>query len=58
MKSVETKMIVKALKRNDYNRLKTASDLGMHKSTLFKKIKALGINLPEIDGRTKQKNSS
>ena len=55
MKSVEAKMIVEALKRNNYNRLKAARDLGMHKSTLFRKIKTLGIDLPEIDGRTKQK---
>jgi len=27
----------------------------MHKSTLFRKIKALGIELPEIDGRYKRK---
>jgi hypothetical protein len=26
--------------------------LRMHKSTLFRKIKALGIDLPEADGRS------
>ena len=30
-------------------------DLGLHKSTLFRKIKSLGIVLPEIDGRSETK---
>jgi len=58
VRSTEAKIIIEALKRNHYNRLQTANDLGMHKSTLFRKIKILGIDLPEIDGRTKQKESS
>jgi len=33
-----------------------AKELGMHKSTLFRKIKRLGIDLPEIDGRSKKTN--
>jgi PAS domain S-box-containing protein len=40
-----------ALERNGYNRLAAAKDLGIHKSTLFRKIKKLGIILPEKDGR-------
>ena len=55
LKSVETRMIVDALKRNGYNRLAAARDLGMHKSTLFRKIKALGIVPPKSDGRTNRK---
>jgi len=50
---VECKMILDALKRNKYNRLATAHELSIHKSTLFRKIKMLGIDLPKIDGRTK-----
>ncbi|MEA2040298.1 MAG: sigma 54-interacting transcriptional regulator [Thermodesulfobacteriota bacterium] len=53
LQSVEARVITDALKRNKYNRLATALDLGIHKSTLFRKIKMLGINLPKIDGRTK-----
>ena len=49
--SVETQVIIDALKRNKYNRLKTARYLGIHKSTLFRKIKKLGIDLPNVDGR-------
>jgi len=55
LKSVETKAILNALKRNNYNRLATARDLGMHKSTLFRKIKNLGLDLPRIDGRANRK---
>jgi PAS domain S-box-containing protein len=55
LKSVEAQAIVDALKRNNYNRLATASELGIHKSTLFRKIKTLGIDLPDIDGRTARK---
>jgi transcriptional regulator with PAS, ATPase and Fis domain len=51
-KTVEAQTIQETLKRNQYNRLATARELGIHKSTLFRKIKALGIPLPERDGRS------
>jgi len=51
MKSAEARMILDALERHGYNRLTTAAELGIHKSTLFRKVKALGIHLPETDGR-------
>jgi len=50
----EAAAIRDALKRNDYNRLAAARDLGVHKSTLFRKIKSLGIDLPDTDGRTRE----
>ncbi len=43
VQSVEARVIIDALERNSYNRLATAKDLGMHKSTLYRKIKRLGI---------------
>ncbi len=52
----EKETIVTALKQNDYNRLATASELGIHKSTLFRKLKKHHITLPEIDGRTGRKS--
>ncbi len=52
LKSAEARVIVDALKRNNYSRLAAAHDLGLHKSTLFRKIKKLGITLPKIDGRS------
>jgi PAS domain S-box-containing protein len=42
-----------ALERNAYNRLAAAKELGMHKSTLFRKMKKLGIPLPKRDGRSR-----
>jgi len=53
LNSTEAHAITNALKRNRYNRLSAARELGMHKSTLFRKIKKLGIVLPKIDGRSK-----
>ena len=51
VRMIEIQTIEDTLKRNNYNRLKAAKELGVHKSTLFRKIKRLGITLPEIDGR-------
>ena len=30
-----------------------ARELGIHKATLFKKIRKLGIELPDVDGRSR-----
>jgi PAS domain S-box-containing protein len=51
-RSSEEEAIRKALERNGYNRLATARELGMHKSTLFRKLKKLNLRLPDVDGRT------
>ncbi len=40
-----------ALERNAFNRLAAARDLGIHKTTLFRKIKKLGIVLPKQKDR-------
>ncbi len=47
-----------ALERNGFNRLETAKELGIHKTTLFRKIIKLGIRLPEADGRSRRKHSN
>lgn len=57
VRSAEIMMITDALKRNHYNRKAAAEDLGMHKSTLFRKIEKLGIRLPKVDGRTRTPQS-
>ena len=54
LKLTESQVIQDALKRNHFNRLATARELGMHKSTLFRKIKTLGLQLPGMDGRSKR----
>ncbi len=48
----EEEAIREALERNGYNRLAAAKELGMHKSTLFRKLKKLNLALPDIDGRS------
>ncbi len=50
----EKESIEEALRRNNYNRLAAAQDLGVHKSTLFRKIKKYQIALPTQDGRTRR----
>lgn len=55
LKSMEVRAIMEGLERNRYNRLATARELGIHKSTLFRKLKELGIALPQADGRSNRK---
>ncbi|WP_022669185.1 sigma-54 interaction domain-containing protein [Desulfospira joergensenii] len=45
VKSAQIKLISDALARNSYNKNAAAKDLGIHKSTLFRRIKKLGITL-------------
>jgi PAS domain S-box-containing protein len=52
---LDAQAISSALARNDNNRLAAARELGIHKSTLFRKIKKLGIVLPEKNGRSRRK---
>ena len=56
-KTFEAQIILDALKRNNYNRIAAARDLGLHKSTLFRKIKRLEIELPKRDGRTNRSSN-
>ena len=51
-RTTEEEVIREALQRNGYNRLAAARELGMHKSTLFRKLKKLNLNLPGVDGRS------
>ena len=55
LRSMEVRAIMEGLERNRYNRLATARELGIHKSTLFRKLKELGIALPPVDGRSGKK---
>jgi DNA-binding NtrC family response regulator len=52
VKAVETQAILGALERCGGNRKEAAKALGMHKSTLFRKVRALGLVLPRNDGRS------
>jgi len=55
VRMVEAQAIRDALRRNRYNRLAAARELGLHKSSLFRKLRELGIELPEEDGRSRSK---
>ncbi len=52
LEDMERQFIAAALEKNDFNRLATARQLGIHKTTLFRKIRKLGIQLPQRDGRS------
>ena len=45
VKQAHIKQIMDALARNNFNRVAAAKDLGIHKSTLFRRINRLGIKL-------------
>jgi transcriptional regulator with PAS, ATPase and Fis domain len=54
LEAMERFLITEALRRNHGSRKEAARQLGIDKSTLFRKVKSLGIELPEEDGRTKK----
>ncbi len=43
-----------ALERNAFNRVAAARALGIHKTTLFRRMKKFGIALPKQDGRKRR----
>jgi len=46
MNEMESLFIIAALKRNNWSRKETAKELGIASSTLYRKIKRLGLNIP------------
>ncbi|MCX6569885.1 MAG: sigma 54-interacting transcriptional regulator [Candidatus Aminicenantes bacterium] len=52
---LDAQAIRAALERNAFNRLAAAKELGVHKTTLFRRMKKLGIALPEKDGRSQRR---
>ncbi|NLN60372.1 MAG: sigma 54-interacting transcriptional regulator [Deltaproteobacteria bacterium] len=53
---LEVQLIRNALEKNQYNREKAAKELGIHKTTLLRRMKKAGIPLPERDGRSARKS--
>ncbi len=53
LQAMERLLISDALRRSGGNRTAAARQLGIDPSTLFRKVKALGITLPESDGRSR-----
>jgi transcriptional regulator with PAS, ATPase and Fis domain len=57
-RAAEAQLIRAALKRNRYNRSATARELGIHPSTLYRKMIAFGIPFPKQDGRSRKRPGS
>jgi len=53
LEAMERLLILDALRRHHGNRKTAARQLGINPSTLFRKAKALGISLPDVDGRNR-----
>ena len=51
LKQLEKLAITDAIRRHHGNRHAAARELGIHVSTMFRKIKSLQIELPDGDGR-------
>lgn len=52
---LEARLIRDVLARNRWSRTDAARELGIHKTTLHRKIRRLGLELPPQDGRTARK---
>ena len=48
---LEARFLLEALEKNGWHRGRTAAELGMHRTTLQRKIHKLGITMPARDGR-------
>ena len=54
LKEIEARLIKTALIQHRGDRKKTAKELGIHPSTLWRKIKKFGIKVPKEDGRSRK----
>lgn len=55
LEEMEALFLTAALKRNNWSRRDTAHDLGINPSTLYRKIKKLGLTFPHSRGKTSPK---
>jgi len=55
LKAVEKQFILSVLRKNSWNRLATAKELKIHKTTLFRKMKKLDIKPPDQTIRSNKK---
>jgi PAS domain S-box-containing protein len=54
LRALERQAINEALDRHGGNRLAAARALGIHRSTFFRKVRLLGLELPMRDGRSRR----
>ena len=52
---IEKSYIYEALKKNNWNRAATAAQMGIHTTTLWRKIKRLDLKIPKQDGRMRER---
>jgi len=57
LEELEGRFIRDVLARNSWNRTAAARELGIHKTTLHRKIRRLGLDLPPVDGRSARGNA-
>lgn len=50
---VEAAFILRVLERNNWSRTAAADELGIHRTTLVRKIRKLGVKMPALDGRSR-----
>ncbi|MBW2248077.1 MAG: sigma 54-interacting transcriptional regulator [Deltaproteobacteria bacterium] len=55
IETMEKNIILETLRKNNWNRKATAAQMGIHSSTLWRKIKRLNLKIPEQDGRSRNK---
>ncbi|MDD4061928.1 MAG: sigma 54-interacting transcriptional regulator [Kiritimatiellae bacterium] len=55
LEAIEKLFLSETLQRRNGNRAQAARDLGINVSTLYRKIKTLGIDTPEEDGRGRRR---
>lgn len=58
LEELEGRFICDVLARISWNRTTTARELGIHKTTLHRKIRRLGLDLPPVDGRSAREKIS
>jgi transcriptional regulator with PAS, ATPase and Fis domain len=47
-RDLEARFIFDVLRRNEWNRLRAAKELGVHKTTLWRKIRHLKLKIPKV----------
>jgi transcriptional regulator of acetoin/glycerol metabolism len=52
---MERGFLYEALRKNDWNRSATAAQMGIHTTTLWRKIKRLNIEIPLKEGQARTK---
>ena len=55
LETVEKDLIYEVLRKNNWNRTAAASQMDIHPTTLWRKIKRLNLNIPKQNSRSRNK---